>query len=421
MSAIRAITDDLLIAAIQRAENRLVMIAPGVSAPLAGAVAETWKRLGKDRVTVILDVDPEICRIGYGSLDGLELLQKAAAEIGEAIGQEPGVRICVFIIDDQTFVFSPTPRQLEAAPGEDATAGETSAQANGLVLSAPPPALQEALGAGPDGDGCRSLGLKTLKPERIQEVKKDLEQNPPKPFDLSRAVNVYNAKIQFVEFKVTGCRISQHKARLPKHLLHILKNNPALSENIENSIRLLDSEDDLVNDPALSQNTISKLREKIGSKFLRPVENVGAVIERSRKEEFEKEVEKLKGEVARFAEAVEDKLAERFKATAEDLGQEILAEVLANLPDAWKKQLGPDPNPARVKARIVADLLKAFGNPFTRVGRMKVDVVFKDVTYDMLKKEDFRAQIHQHFPNLPLMEEFSAAKERPPPEQPSLF
>jgi len=43
---------------------------------------------------------------------------------------------------------------------------------------------------------------------------------------------------------------------------------------------------------------------------------------------------------------------------------------------------------------------------------MRVDTVFKDVTYDMLKDPNFRAHINELFPELPLMEEYTAAKER---------
>ncbi len=118
MPAIQPITDELLINAIRRASERVVLISPGVWPPVAEAVAAAWEKLGCDRVTVILDVDPEICRIGYGSLEGIQILQNAAAKQGEALGQEPGIRICVFIVDQETFVFSPTPRQLEAPPGE---------------------------------------------------------------------------------------------------------------------------------------------------------------------------------------------------------------------------------------------------------------------------------------------------------------
>ena len=59
------------------------------------------------------------------------------------------------------------------------------------------------------------------------------------------------------------------------------------------------------------------------------------------------------------------------------------------------------------------DLLKAFGTPAGKVGKMKVEIVFKDVTYDMLNEPEFREQMAEYFPDLLLMEEYKAAKERP--------
>ncbi len=44
---------------------------------------------------------------------------------------------------------------------------------------------------------------------------------------------------------------------------------------------------------------------------------------------------------------------------------------------------------------------------------MKVEIVFKDVTYDMLNEPEFREQMAEYFPDLLLMEEYKAAKERP--------
>lgn len=416
MPAIQPITDELLITAIRRASERVVLISPGVWPPVAEAVAAAWEKLGRDRVTVILDVDPEICRIGYGSLEGIQILQSAAAKQGEALGQEPGIRICVFIVDQETFVFSPTPRQLEAPPGESSSvtpAAPSQPKANGIVLSRPPETLAAELGGGDEGITQRKLGLEPLSKEKLKGVTEDLAKNPPKNFDLARAVNVYNARVQFVEFKLGGCKLSEHKAQLPKHLIHVLKKNPALSRKIENSIRLLDNEDGLVTDKTLSQETLFTHREKIHEKFLRPVKGVGTVIERAKKAEFSKEVESLQAEVEKFAESVEAKLAERFQQTAEQLADEILDEVLADLPERWRKKLGSHPDPQRVRWYVLEDLLKAFGTPAGKVGKMKVETVFKDVTYDMLNEPEFREQMAEYFPDLPLMEEYKAAKERP--------
>ena len=403
MPALQSITDDLL-------------IGPGVWPPLAKAIALAWQKLGSKNVTVILDVDPEICRMGYGSLEGLEILQAAATASGEPLGGEPGVRICVVIADDQTFVFSPTARQLEAPPGElpVATTPQPQSQpkSNGIVLTKPPAALETELGSGPDGETTRTLGLDVLDQQKLAALKQDLDQNPPKNFDLARAVNVYNARVQFVELKLGGCKLSEHKAQLPDHLIQVLKKNPALSKKIGKNIKLIDEDDILVTDPKLSQATLFKCRETIQSQYLRAVKGVGTVIERSKKADFLKTVESLKAEVEKFAANVETKLAERFRITAEQLTDEILEDLLKDLPESWQKKLGPKPDPNRVRWFALEDLFKAFGTPAGKVGKMKVEIVFKDVTYDMLNDPEFREQMAEYFPDLQMLEEYSAAKER---------
>ena len=422
MPAILPITDELLINAIGSASQRIVIIAPGVWPPIASAVSEAWKRLGKDRVTVILDVDPDICRIGYGSLEGIKILQQAANSEGEVIGQEPGIRICVCIVDNQTFVFSPTPRLLEA-PTDDTLSPESKVlqiKANGLTLCHPPDSLVNQLGQGENGATERTLGLDSLNAQKLQNVAEELKKNPPKNFDLSRAVSVYNAHVQFVEFKLEGCKLSDHRAQLPKHFIHVLKKNPSLSRKIENSIKLLDEEDSLLTDKTLSQDTLFTQREKIQDQYLRPVKGVGTVIERGKKADFSKEVQTLKAEVEQFAKSVEVKLAQRFQQTAEQLADEILDEVLVDLPERWKKKFGVHPDPQRVRWNILEDLLKAFGTPSGKVGKMKVEDIFKDVTYDMLTDPEFREQMNGYFPGLPLMSEDLAIKARKD-DQPPLF
>jgi hypothetical protein len=102
----------------------------------------------------------------------------------------------------------------------------------------------------------------------------------------------------------------------------------------------------------------------------------------------------------------------RFRETAEQLASELLQNILSDMPVKWRRRFGERPDPTRVRQKIVNDLLAAFGNPRTKVGKMRVDTVFKDVTYDMLKDPNFRAHINELFPELPLMEEYTAAKER---------
>jgi hypothetical protein len=254
MPTLQSITDEILIAAVNSARERVVFIAPAVWPPLARAVSDAWRRLGAGGVTAILDVNAEVCRFGFGSMKGLEILQKAATSAGETLGNEPGVRICVLIADQQTFVFSPTPRLLEPSPGEHTDAATTAPKTNGIVLTSPITNLEAevGVGAGAEKELTRTIGLDPVKPTDVAAVDKELKENPPKPVDLARAVNVYNARIQFVELTVAGCKLSQHTAKLPKHLVHILKENKELEKKISNSIRLLDENDQLITEGPLT-------------------------------------------------------------------------------------------------------------------------------------------------------------------------
>ncbi len=62
--AFQAVGDDKLVEIISNAQRRLLFIAPGVSKRVSDAIAELWRRL-PGGVSVILDVDPNICRLGY--------------------------------------------------------------------------------------------------------------------------------------------------------------------------------------------------------------------------------------------------------------------------------------------------------------------------------------------------------------------
>jgi len=62
-------------------DDRVVFGAPGLRATVAKALAAAIQRLA-GRVTIVLDIDGEVCRLGYSDVEGLELIQAAAAESG---------------------------------------------------------------------------------------------------------------------------------------------------------------------------------------------------------------------------------------------------------------------------------------------------------------------------------------------------
>lgn len=112
----QAVNDDVLVDLIDRVRERLVFIAPGVRKKVAEAICAAVERLGDaGNVSIILDVSEEVCRIGFGDIEGLRILQQNQLICGHLSAQE-GVRIGVLITDEDTLIYTPTALLLEAEP-----------------------------------------------------------------------------------------------------------------------------------------------------------------------------------------------------------------------------------------------------------------------------------------------------------------
>lgn len=71
-------TDDSLITLIKGATNRLAVIAPGLTTPVAKALAARMADLPSLSLTVVLDADAEVYRMGYGDPEALEIIREAS-------------------------------------------------------------------------------------------------------------------------------------------------------------------------------------------------------------------------------------------------------------------------------------------------------------------------------------------------------
>ena len=106
--------DETLIELIRNAKKRLIIVSPGLTDPVATVLASRFHQEGEISITVILDADPEVCRLGYGSADALKRLHKSASENMFNLRLQEGVRIGLLIADDTVMVYSPVPFLIEA-------------------------------------------------------------------------------------------------------------------------------------------------------------------------------------------------------------------------------------------------------------------------------------------------------------------
>lgn len=98
---------------IGTARRSLCYAAPGIQRQVAEAMVEAANRLeGPDMLTVCLDFDERVMRMGYGDIKAVEKLRKA----GIRVRSSPGLRTGMVIADKTGFIFTPTPLYLEAEP-----------------------------------------------------------------------------------------------------------------------------------------------------------------------------------------------------------------------------------------------------------------------------------------------------------------
>jgi hypothetical protein len=223
------VDDDVLIRMIGLAVRRLVFVAPGVRLEVARALTSAMDMRTLESLHIVLDVDSEVSRLGYGDKDmaGLELLQAAAAEHGLIINHHPGIRIGLLIADDTTLIYSPTPLLIEAG-------SQQADKPNAIMLQAELPVrLAGACGLGEEGPATLEVGNDPINSAKVQEVKRDLEEHPPKEYNIARVERVFNSMLHYVELRIEDYKLTSGLLILRKDVNDFEKEIKVLKAKIE--------------------------------------------------------------------------------------------------------------------------------------------------------------------------------------------
>lgn len=402
-TAIATVDDAYLCKVIQSVKKRLVFMTPGMSDPVADAVCHKWDELPIEAINIILDVDPEVCRMGFGTITALKKLHDQARQRGSAIHEQPGVRIALLIADDTTLFYAPTPLLIEGG-------SEAQVRPNAIKLNLVPTEIAHDMGIAKTGEGA-AVGINPVSPAKILEASNDLVRNPPMKFDIARKVRVFNSQIEFVEFELRGHQIGKRKVNIPSDLLGLAKDDKT-KKLLHSSFQLIDDDD-----AKISGEEISAHKEKISSDFLVNLPNFGNVILRSKKEEFEDAVAELNDHIETFQKELAAKLQGAIDKNRAALVSALTPAVTAQIPDRWRKFLPKDPSRDDIKQVLDCELKRHFGSADRNLKKIDVTLIFKGVTYETLNNPDFIEIVKKKMPILKLYEEYEAAREA----QPSLF
>ncbi len=411
MSTFCAIDDNALIGLIRSAQKRIVFIAPGLHKKVAEALGKRFQEVDKLDVTVVIDPDEEVCRIGYGEEEGLRLVNEYANKNFIGLRSQPGLRVGVLLVDEQTLIWSPTPRSVEAPPSSDAQqeslfVATPAPSPNGLMLGSNP-AQQLAKAVAAEGSNSNpndaEIGKSAVTPEQVQHTLDELKKNPPIDVDLARVTRVFSTKLQFVEFEVKGAKLSTTQLSVPSKLLNADAKGE-LQDLIQSRLRAFaDLKGEEVEVPAyvngepaldkaqkpimekVSEASLQRLRNDIEKRYLYDITGFGRLIAKDEKGDFEARVNAYKTQVLAHSEGL--------RKLIEQQANQIIDEAVDLVMERAKRSgAGKLPDPNQIREALHKGLMKAKEDVPT------IKLVFKDVTYEQTQSKDFRQRLENSLP-----------------------
>lgn len=420
-----SVNDAVLVAAIERAKTRLVFIAPGLRPPVANALVGAMATVPHAAIHLVLDVDAEVSRLGYGDKDfkGMQVLQAAAASHALTVNHHPGIRIGLLIADDLTLIYSPTAESIE-------TENRQPDKPNAVLLTAElPKSLADACALGEDGHATLEVGKDAINAKDVEAVKRDLAARPAKDFNIARVERVFSSMLQYVEFEIENYRLTTRTVSLDAKLLGI--SDEEVSRRMAAKYKLFSENDSLtveipfVGDDAIQDRnqppdkfgplSIDKERNRIKKMYIIEAGKNRALILRRNVAAFEKEIARLKVRMGLYQTAVQSQIKKRTDEITAELLAALTERLRSNPPAQWaSRHLNEELSDADVKRLFEEDIqqelerVRADFNPEIRID-------YKEITYATFTDKAFRQLIEKRFGKEQIdriLEEHDAAPEQ---------
>jgi hypothetical protein len=398
-------SDEAISSMISGAKEWLVLITPGLSKQVASVLAACIKGdRSPSMISVIMDIDPEVCRLGFGDIDAIDLLRSALQSRGLDLQMQKGVRIGVVIADSDILIYSPTARLIES--------GSNSEEKPNAIRISEGGADEIALACGAGKDALpiqeQEVGVEIVNNDLLEETRADLRENPPRQFDLARLERVFNYKLEFVEFSVSRFRLNTRTVSLPAELLGLAEKN--LQDRLRNTFRVFETGTPFefeVSDPAdarrklkISEKSLSKHADNLRKDYLIPLGSAsyGKLILKRRKAEFQEKVRHLGSLVNLYAGKVRQGIAEKIGSTRTELVDALFSRVKAAPPPSWlQRSVEGELKDEVLRQKLEEEVDRAFED-IEQSFNPTVACVFKGVNYETITSDKhFRERIEAYF------------------------
>lgn len=390
----------LRIAEMVRTARRAVCYAgPGIQVDVAQAMAETAQRLSPEMLTVCLDFDDQVMRMGYGNVEAVQLLLEA----GIAVQSSPGLRTALVVVDNEGYIFTPTALYLEAEPTDGAASNAvrmSGEQVSQALARLSPAAKTIAIAQAKTPEAKQHIEALTvdvvsapITPEKLAEVTSSLETAPPVRFDLARQVRVFEPYLQYVELSLTGAAIQRHRMAIPEKI-----QNLGGSEELENRLRttfeLIEKGSKLSSKPL--EDALNEIRKNFTPSLGK---DHGRVVLKAAKPHLVTRLKEFRIKLEVHQKAVAEDLQKHLDTSREQIVAYYLPRVIEAKPDALLGQSqNGEVSEAAAKRWLNGELDKVFPSAETLIQEMKLEERYKDVTFETLNRKDFLESVKDAFP-----------------------
>jgi hypothetical protein len=388
-----AIADD-----IRKANYLVCYAAPGIQRVPADAMVEVAGKFGPECITVCVDFDERVMRMGFGDLAAVRALRDA----GISVNSTPGLRTGLVIVDHHGYIFTPTALYLEAdhRPAQAPNAMRLSEyQVKEALARLSPAAKAMAIafaGSEEEKQQIREQALEVtsvkVADEEFLAVEKRLMDAPPVPFDIARQVRVFNAYLQYVELKLSGAAIQRHRLASPPSIQK-LGGIEDLDGRLRTTFDLIEKGSKFSSKPLEDAlHEIRTLTPSLGKEH-------GRVVLKVTKSHLEERLAKFGDQLKVHQEKVEKELQVKLDESRKQIVEYFVPRVMASPPDAMRGRYLKF-GEAEARLWLNDELDQVFPKAKALVQKMQLDVHYKDVTLETLNRKDFLDAIQEAFPRV---------------------
>lgn len=383
------------------AKRSVCYAGPGIQTEVAVAMGVAAKLLNPEMLTVCLDFDERVMRMGYGNIVAVKLLRDA----GIVVRSAPGLRTAIIIADDTGFIFTPTPLYLEAEPAYGAAPNAmrmSKEQVAEALARLSPAAKAIAVAQAKTPEEVRRIeslpvdvGSNQVTNEDLAEVSISLAEAPPVNFDLTRQVRVFEPYLQYVELSLSGAAIQRHRLAIPTNIQKL-----GGSEDLEGRLRT--TFDLIEKGGKFSSKPLEDALNDIRKNFMPSLGKYhGRVVLKAAKPHLLKRLEEFRKKLESHQESVTAELQQHLDDSREKIVDYYKQRVIDTPPDALLGQLlSGKPSSADAQRWLTVELDRVFPTAESLIQEMKIEECYKDVTFETLNRDGFLESVKTAFPNV---------------------